>query len=65
MALRTGHGKGAGAPRIEVLPVDELPAGVSAGIGYQLVIPDVERQRLEAVDRRKTPPNNVRITGPC
>lgn len=28
MALRTGHGNGAGAPRIEVLPADELPEGV-------------------------------------
>src|SRR5512145_477604 len=28
MALRTGHGSGAGTPRIEVLPVDELPLGV-------------------------------------
>ena len=28
MALRTGHGTGAGMPRIEVLPVDELPNGV-------------------------------------
>lgn len=28
MALRTGHGRGAGVPRVEVLPVDELPAGV-------------------------------------
>lgn len=28
MALRTGHGHGAGMPRIEVLPADELPAGV-------------------------------------
>jgi hypothetical protein len=26
MALRTGHGNGSGAPRIEVLPPDELPA---------------------------------------
>jgi hypothetical protein len=26
MALRKGHGKGAGVPRIEVLPADELPA---------------------------------------
>ena len=25
MALRTGHGNGAGMPRVEVLPVDELP----------------------------------------
>lgn len=30
MALRTGHGNGAGVPRVEVLPVDELPAGVQA-----------------------------------
>jgi hypothetical protein len=28
MALRNGHGTGAGVPRVEVLPVDELPAGV-------------------------------------
>jgi hypothetical protein len=28
MALRTGHGNGAGVPRVEVLPPDELPAGV-------------------------------------
>src|SRR5450432_3353368 len=28
MALRTGHGTGAGVPRVEVLPADELPAGV-------------------------------------
>jgi hypothetical protein len=30
MALRTGHGNGAGVPRVEVLPADELPAGVQA-----------------------------------
>ena len=30
MALRTGHGNGKGSPRIEVLPVDELPAGIPA-----------------------------------
>ena len=29
MALRTGHGNGAGTPRIEVLPVDELPGGIA------------------------------------
>jgi hypothetical protein len=28
MPLRTGHGNGAGSPRIEVLPPDELPAPV-------------------------------------
>jgi hypothetical protein len=27
MALRSGHGNGKGQPRIEVLPVDELPVG--------------------------------------
>ena len=30
MALRTGHGNGAGSPRIEVMPADELPKGVQA-----------------------------------
>jgi hypothetical protein len=30
MALRTGHGNGAGVPRIEVLPADEQPAGIPA-----------------------------------
>lgn len=30
MALRNGHGNGAGVPRVEVLPADELPAGVQA-----------------------------------
>lgn len=30
MALRTGHGNGAGVPRIEVLPAAELPAGLQA-----------------------------------
>lgn len=28
MTLRTGHGTGAGVPRIEVMPADELPAGL-------------------------------------
>lgn len=32
MALRTGHGNGAGVPRVEVLPPDELPDGVPAPI---------------------------------
>lgn len=30
MALRSGHGNGAGVPRIEVLPADELPVGTPA-----------------------------------
>lgn len=28
MTLRKGHGNGAGVPRVEVLPADELPVGV-------------------------------------
>lgn len=32
MALRTGHGTGTGSPHVEVLPVDELPAGVLAHV---------------------------------
>lgn len=28
MTLRNGHGAGAGVPRIEVMPADELPKGV-------------------------------------
>lgn len=30
MALRTGHGRGAGSPRIETLPSDEQPTGIPA-----------------------------------
>lgn len=30
MTLRKGHGTGAGMPRIEVMPADELPVGVPA-----------------------------------
>ncbi len=32
MAFRQGHGSGAGYPHIEVLPGDELPAGVPADV---------------------------------
>lgn len=41
MALRSGHGNGAGSPRIEVLPPDELPAGVQ---GEALAEHRAERQ---------------------
>ncbi|MFZ5895333.1 MAG: hypothetical protein ACOY0T_30035 [Myxococcota bacterium] len=37
MALRTGHGNGAGVPRVEVLPANELPAGVPAPAGQSSV----------------------------
>lgn len=30
MALRSGHGTGAGVPRVEVMPADELPSGMPA-----------------------------------
>jgi hypothetical protein len=33
MAWRKGHGNGAGVPRIETLPADELPDGVAAPSG--------------------------------
>lgn len=35
MALRNGHGKGAGVPRIEVLPANELPIGVPSNAEQQ------------------------------
>lgn len=41
MALRTGHGNGAGQPRIEVSRVDELPKGVQ---GEALAEHTAERQ---------------------
>ena len=31
MTLRTGHGRGAGSPRVEVLPPDEQPQAQAAG----------------------------------
>jgi hypothetical protein len=33
VALRSGHGKGAGRPRVEVLPADELPDGIPEEAG--------------------------------
>jgi|GEM_PF-1403981 hypothetical protein len=45
MTLRSGHGAGAGVPRIEVLPADELPSGVLADASgaHALHVPDVAR----------------------
>lgn len=44
MALRTGHGNGAGVPRIEVLPPDELPRGLPAtASGTSPAAPPAER----------------------
>ncbi len=42
MALRSGHGNGAGVPRIEVLPPDEQPDPIAA-----------TRHALSGVDRRQ------------
>lgn len=42
MALRTGHGNGAGVPRIEVLPPDELPLPATAS-GISPAAPPAER----------------------
>ncbi|HEY5373885.1 MAG TPA: hypothetical protein VIK01_09360, partial [Polyangiaceae bacterium] len=41
MTLRAGHGNGAGVPRVEVLPADELPKGVQ---GEALAEHRAERQ---------------------
>lgn len=40
MALRAGHGSGAGVPRIEVLPADELPLAMPAITGRSNRRPD-------------------------
>ena len=44
MALRTGHGNGAGAPRIEVLSAEELPIGMpgSKPLGQAFPAPPYE-----------------------
>lgn len=51
MALRKGHGKGRGQPRIEVLPADELPPGIPAPDGFQLSrrARAKQRKRLSAI----------------
>jgi hypothetical protein len=41
MALRTGHGNGAGVPRVEVLPPDEAPSPVAAPVPVDDGPPDV------------------------
>jgi hypothetical protein len=43
MTLRAGHGRGAGVPRIEVMPADELPAGVPSD-AVQLSRPSHDEQ---------------------
>jgi len=54
-ALRTGHGNGAGSPRIEVLPVDEQPRGIpAASIGAAaLQAEPSERHSGRIADRQR------------
>ncbi|MGE5789214.1 MAG: hypothetical protein ACM3ZE_31785 [Myxococcales bacterium] len=52
MTLRTGHGTGKGAPRIEVLPVDELPEGVPASTDADSRLATVERGKFTVGNRR-------------
>lgn len=56
MTLRTGHGAGAGVPRVEVLPADELPAGVPGPTGE-------ERQGDRGPDGRFRPRNAISAKG--
>ena len=45
MALRNGHGNGAGVPRVEVLPADEQPRGIPAPAGPPAPpLPEVARR---------------------
>src|SRR5687768_1864896 len=46
--LRTGHGNGAGVPRIEVPPADELKAGIPA-------LPETRRAAARTADGRLVP----------
>lgn len=52
MALRTGHGHGAGSPRVEVLPPDELPMGVPAVAGADSRTAASEAGRFAVGNRR-------------
>ncbi len=52
MAVRKGHGTGAGVPRVEVLPVDELPAGVPADAGADSRMAATEAGRFAPGNRR-------------
>lgn len=56
MALRTGHGNGAGVPRVEVLPADELPDGLP-------VHADDVRRRAATEAGRFAPGNRRSVLG--
>jgi hypothetical protein len=53
MALRTGHGNGKGVPRIEVLPVDELPAGTPAPQRSPVAAPERRQDGTVTADGAK------------
>lgn len=46
MTLRTGHGNGAGQPRVEVLPVNELPDGIPEDAGPSRTVDRDDRGRF-------------------
>jgi hypothetical protein len=52
MALRSGHGAGAGSPRIEVLPPDELPKGLPGNADALSRTASTERGRFAPGNRR-------------
>lgn len=52
MTIRNGHGAGAGVPRIEVLPVDELPRGVPSPADEVTAIASAERGPFTPGNRR-------------
>jgi hypothetical protein len=52
MTLRTGHGSGAGMPRVEVLPADELPRGVPSNADEACRTASTETGRFAVGNRR-------------
>jgi hypothetical protein len=48
MALRNGYGAGAGTPRIEVLPTDELPNRVHGPLQVESLLPRTARLHVNA-----------------
>ena len=64
MALRTGHGNGAGVPRLEVLPPDEVPSATGSIAGQAERTPDGRFARGNAVGRaRRTKPGPNGLVG--
>ena len=64
MALRSGHGNGAGVPRIEVLPPDELPAANPGSAARSQRGPDGRFARGNTEGRvRRVRPGTGSLTG--